>query len=29
MKQAQVIEYCLPKSGAYIDYPFGLDVAVI
>ncbi|MGN0570173.1 MAG: MmcQ/YjbR family DNA-binding protein [Candidatus Fimenecus sp.] len=25
----ELIEYCLKKRGAYIDYPFGPDVTII
>lgn len=24
-----LIDYCLTKPGAYLDYPFGVDVAVV
>lgn len=29
MTPIDAINYCLSKSGAYEDYPFGLDVTVI
>lgn len=29
MTPKQVIDYCLSKSGTYLDYPFGPDVSVI
>ncbi|WMJ23192.1 MmcQ/YjbR family DNA-binding protein [Paludicola sp. MB14-C6] len=29
MTPQQIIDYCLAKKGAYIDYPFGPDVVVI
>lgn len=29
MTQEQIINYCLQKPGAYLDFPFGPDCAVI
>lgn len=29
MTTDRLIEYCLAKNGAYVDYPFGNDVTVI
>jgi len=29
MTQQQIIDYCLNKNGAYLDYPFGDDVTVV
>ncbi len=29
MATDQIISYCLTKTGAYLDYPFGPDVTVI
>lgn len=29
MTMQTIIDYCLAKNGAYLDYPFGLDVTVI
>ena len=29
MTQQKIIEYCLAKTGAYIDYPFGPEVTII
>ncbi len=29
MTHQQIIDYCLLKPGAYLDYPFGLDTTVI
>ncbi|WMJ23159.1 MmcQ/YjbR family DNA-binding protein [Paludicola sp. MB14-C6] len=29
MTPQQIIDYCLAKRGAYIDYPFGPDVVAI
>lgn len=29
MTQQDIIDYCLTKSGAYIDFPFGSDVLII
>lgn len=29
MTPQQIIDYCLSKNGAYIDYPFGPDVTVV
>ena len=29
MTQDEIIKYCLSKPGAFLDYPFGVDVAVV
>ena len=29
MTQQQILDYCLTKNGAYLDYPFGDDVTVV
>lgn len=29
MIHQKIIDYCLKKTGAYLDYPFGPDVAVV
>ena len=29
MTHQKILEYCLEKQGAYLDYPFGPEVAVI
>ena len=29
MTQKEILDYCLTKPGAYIDYPFGDDVTVV
>jgi predicted DNA-binding protein (MmcQ/YjbR family) len=29
MTHKQIIDYCLRKTGAYLDYPFGLDTTVV
>lgn len=29
MKPQQIVDYCLSKNGAYIDYPFGPDVTIV
>ena len=29
MTPQQVVDYCLSKAGAYLDYPFGPDVTII
>ena len=29
MTHAQILTYCLAKPGAYLDYPFGPDFAVV
>ena len=29
MTHQEIIEYCLQKPGAYLDYPFGPDVPVV
>jgi len=29
MTQDEIIRYCLSKPGAFLDYPFGVDVTVV
>ena len=29
MTHKEILDYCLEKQGAYLDYPFGPDVAVV
>ena len=29
MTHQEILDYCLGKQGAYLDYPFGPDVAVV
>lgn len=29
MREKEFLEYCLEKKGAYLDFPFGMDVAVV
>jgi predicted DNA-binding protein (MmcQ/YjbR family) len=29
MTQQKIIDYCLQKSGAYLDYPFGPETTVV
>lgn len=29
MTPKEIMDYCLSKNGAYLEYPFGPDVAVV
>ena len=29
MTHQQILDYCLAKSGAYVDFPFGPDVIIV